>query len=93
MRNEVYLISNRLESIHHCSSFSRKLRDADAFPTKSVSIEHACEGISAKNPPRYATRGKIPRDAQRDITKQTEKQKVAFGEEEVIVWHTESMLR
>ena len=34
-----------------------------------------------------------PRDTQRDIIKQTVKQKVAFGEEEVIVWHTESMLR
>ena len=39
------------------------------------------------------TGGENPRDTQRDIIKQTVKQKVAFGEEEVIVWHTESMLR
>jgi len=34
-----------------------------------------------------------PRDTQRDSIKQAVKQKVACGEEEAIVWHTESMLR
>jgi hypothetical protein len=44
-----------------------------------------CQRIAACSP--------LPRDTQRDIIKQAVKQKVAFGEEEVIVWHTESMLR
>ena len=34
-----------------------------------------------------------PRDTQRDFNKQGEKQKVAFNEEKVKVWHTESKLR
>src|SRR5712692_2636100 len=34
-----------------------------------------------------------PRDTQRDSIKQAVKQKVAFGEEEAIVWHTERRLR
>jgi hypothetical protein len=34
-----------------------------------------------------------PRDTQRDSIKQAVKQKVAFGEEEAIVWHTERKLR
>jgi len=34
-----------------------------------------------------------PRDTQRDISKQPVKQEVAFGEEEVMVWHTERRLR
>jgi len=41
----------------------------------------------------FSLDGKCPRDTQRDSIKQAVKQKVACGEEETIVWHTERRLR
>ena len=41
----------------------------------------------------FSWRSRDPRDTQRDSIKQAVKQKVAFGEEEAIVWHTERKLR